>query len=164
MHFSAKHVHTATTPDGQTCHPRREEAEGKGPRKGGGEIAKRRSDGDSRVEYNEGRTVGEDTEGGEGRTVRRERGEESIRFRRVQDLPRYTQGYIYPGDQTRVGLMLGNTRRLREQVHIGHGFRVFRVGCVGVLADRNAVGAGVVRLGEDAEDDGAPGTTPDGQT
>jgi hypothetical protein len=44
---------------------------------------------------------------------------------------------------------------------------VFRVGCVGVIADKNAVGAGVVRLGEDAEhaeDDGAPGTTPDGQT
>jgi hypothetical protein len=34
-----------------------------------------------------GRTVGEDTEGAEGRTVRRERGEESIRFRRVQDIP-----------------------------------------------------------------------------
>ena len=41
--------------------------------------------------------------------------EESIRLRGVQDLPRYTQGYSYQGDRIRVGLTIGNARRLREQ-------------------------------------------------
>jgi hypothetical protein len=48
--------------------------------------------------------------------------EESIRLRGVQDLPRYTQGYSYQGDQMRVGLMLGNARRLREQCTLDADF------------------------------------------
>jgi hypothetical protein len=48
--------------------------------------------------------------------------EESIRLRGVQDLPRYTQGYSCQGDQMRVGLMLGNARRLREQCTLDADF------------------------------------------
>jgi hypothetical protein len=48
--------------------------------------------------------------------------EESILTLGVQKYPRYTQGYSYQGDQTRVGLMQGSAKRIRMQCMINEDF------------------------------------------